>query len=95
MKYTLLSVNDANAIYSIIAKYTDTKALPGRAVNLIDRLCTDTGGDVREIALKLKSLEVCFACLNEGEGDCCAALLANRLGRRLSRLIDRADERNR
>lgn len=53
----------------------------------------DTGGDFLEIADALKRMEFCPACRIESQERSCAVIDAQKLGRRLKRLIDRADQR--
>jgi hypothetical protein len=55
-----------------------------------DRLAADAGGDMREIADQLKALDICGACWVEGQSASCYSLQAQKLGRRLARLIERA-----
>lgn len=54
----------------------------------------DTGGDFLEIADSLKQMTVCAACNIEAQARFCVAIYAQKLGRRLKRLIDRANERS-
>lgn len=54
------------------------------------RLAEDAGGDFEDIAAQLKNLPICAACSIEGQAGNCVALAANKLGRRLQRLIERA-----
>lgn len=92
-KYLLLSVEDALLLYGAILGLSMTQGgLPkGRITRIAERLRDDSGGDLRDIAARLKKLEICGACSIEGQASYCASLFANKLGRRLARLIERAD----
>lgn len=58
--------------------------------HVLERLRTDTGGDLEEIASLLKKTEICPACLLESQERSCCSLETQKIGRRLSRLIERA-----
>ena len=81
MKYLLITTDDAQ----IIAKHLPEGQLK-------ERLETDAGGDFEEISEKLRKLDFCFACGIEGQEHDCESLVANKLGRRLRRLIWRAQD---
>lgn len=81
MKYLLITVDDARAIAPHLPE--------GR---LKQRLTKDTGGDFNDIVHRLKKLPTCMACDIEGQQHDCFSLVANKIGRRLKRLVTRADE---
>jgi hypothetical protein len=85
MKYLLLTVEDAQALAA--SPETNIDLQISASVN------ADTGGDFADIANQLKKLEICCACSHESMSALCVAPLAQKLGRRLQRLIDRADNR--
>lgn len=83
MNYLLLSVDDAREI------------VQGSAIGMrkiLDRLKKDTGGDLITIATVLKNMPVCAACRMEGVACYCYSLDAQKIGRRLYRLIERANK---
>jgi hypothetical protein len=85
-RHLVITAADAARLAAALAGATDPDL---RRIG--DRLAVDTGGDMREIAGLLKHLEVCAACNIEGQARSCNSLEAQRIGRRLSRLIDRAE----
>lgn len=86
MKHLLITAADAARIASALQHATDTEL---RRIG--DRLATDTGGDLEDIADNLKRLTLCAACVLEGQQAHCSALNAQKIGRRLTRLIGRAE----
>ena len=58
---------------------------------LLDRIEQETGGDFVDIATRLKKTPICAACEHECQAHSCQSLVTNQLGRRLSRLIERAN----
>jgi hypothetical protein len=84
-RYVLLTVKDARSL--AFAEDTENDRRVAASVN------ADTGGDVQGIANMLKGIAVCPACSHEGMAGTCNAVDAQKLGRRLQRLIDRADDR--
>jgi hypothetical protein len=84
-RYMLLSVDDAREL----AKSPET-AIDRQ---IADSVNADTGGDFQEIADLLKAIPICTACNHEGMASNCNALDARKLGRRLARLIERANAR--
>lgn len=55
-----------------------------------DRLNTESGADVEEIVRHLKDLAFCPACRIEAQERHCSVLEAQKQGRRLRRLLERA-----
>lgn len=85
MKYLLISHEDAETLAKILESHRGADAK-----RLRERFKVDTGGDFEEIAMLLKKQEICAACNIEGQASHCMSLDAQKLGRRLQRLIDRA-----
>ena len=79
-KYIILSVEDVKYI---------TNFLPEGIIKA--KFKQETGADIREIAYNLKHTPICGACRIECQQHNCESLNAQKLGRRLQRLIDRAD----
>lgn len=91
MKYLLLSRSDADILSGMLihALKGDVEGT-GRMGQIAKRMRDDTGGDFEEIAALLKKQDLCGACVIEGMESHCASLDAQKLGRRLQRLIERA-----
>ena len=88
MRYLLISADDANAI---AAHLDDLEQPISRHMATIKaRLEIEDGGDFEEIVRELKKLEQCAAGVIEGVG-CGAAFKAQKIGRRLDRLLERAE----
>lgn len=85
-KYALLNISDVRLIVEAL-KETDNERLQ----SVRSRLASETGGDFQEIADRLKTLHTCPACSIEGQEHSCVRIAANFQGRRLKRLIDRAN----
>jgi len=85
-RYLILRVEDAHKL----ARSPET----GDDIVIAENVLADTGGDIAEIADLLKGLEICCACSNESQQRSCSSPTANKLGRRLRRLLDRADARS-
>ena len=79
-KYIIMRLSDAKAIADHLP--------PGK---IKDRIESETGAEVKEIAEKLKKSDFCSACVIEGQQHNCEALATRKLGRRLLRLVGRAD----
>lgn len=85
-RYVILELNDAKAL-----ALNASAAFDEQVTRIIDRIETETGADIEDIVAQLKGLEVCAACAIESQEQYCVCWRANKLGRRLSRLIDRAN----
>lgn len=83
--YLIISVDDAR----LIAESLPISYEP-RLQAIRDRLCQDTGADIEEMASRLKQIPVCQACSIEGQKEHCEVVFAQKQGRRLWRLIERA-----
>ena len=80
VRYIILRLDDAKAL-------AQGQAAPG----VLARIREETGGDMEEIASLLMGLRFCHACVVECQQQYCESLSANQLGRRLRRLIERAN----
>jgi hypothetical protein len=84
VKYLLISTEDAETILrNLTVSDPDSERIAAR-------LREDTGGDFEEIAEKLKGYGACWACVVEGQQRDCIHIPVNALGRRLVRLVARA-----
>lgn len=88
MKYLLVSVEDARWLVQAASGFAGTGP-DGRDV--LGRMRTDEGGDVEKIVRDLKGMGVCAPCVVEGQASHCEVLEAQALGRRLDRLLERAE----
>lgn len=95
-RYIVLTLDDAHAIATVL-----TLARRGDPIDasekdratlrrIEDRLTHETGADMQEIVDTLVTLRICAACEHEGRALFCASLDAQKLGRRLRRLLERA-----
>lgn len=67
------------------------KALAPRVQLFVERVEVETGADLQDIVGQLKAAEPCHACVVEAQLRSCVCWRSNKLGRRLARLIERAD----
>lgn len=58
---------------------------------LLKRIDNESGADIKDIVDQLKHMDICPACAIEGQQHSCSAHDARKLGRRLKRLLDRAE----
>lgn len=83
-RYLVITVEDAKQILEAL------RGAPIDTGGIRERLARDTGADVEEIVSDLKGLSLCHACVFEGQETYCSSLLAQKTGRRLGRLLERA-----
>jgi hypothetical protein len=95
-RYVIVTLEDAK---HIAAALTWTRLVHTIAVNtdalriierIIDRFRREEGADIEDIVARLKGAGVCAACEIEGQAAHCTALEAQKQGRRLRRLLERA-----
>lgn len=88
-RYVIVRLSDAK----ILARCASAFALllPADTRRTAQRLLDETGADMRDIVEQLRNMPFCAACRHEGQEHSCNALHTNRLGRRLRRLVERAD----
>ena len=86
LRYVILALDDAKAL-----ALNASAAFDERVARVIARIEAETGADVEEIVDQLKGLDVCAACAIEGQERYCVCWQGNKLGRRLARLVDRAN----
>lgn len=60
-------------------------------MSLLNRIDNESGADIKGIVDQLKHMDICPACVIEGQQHSCSVLEAQKLGRRLKRLLDRAE----
>ena len=90
-KYMLLSIEDARWLADAVPRgpwFKPAKRYKTR--DLVGRLRTEEGGDFEAIVAQLKGAEPCAACSIEGQLAYCANLEMHKIGRRLDRLVERA-----
>lgn len=85
-RYVIMELEDAKALASNASAGFDD-----RVQRVIDRIEAETGADIEDIVAQLKGIEPCHACVVESQERYCVCWGANKLGRRLSRLVDRAN----
>jgi len=103
-KYILVKLSDAKLLRQVLDEevlnydgpyayvFSDLKhRLNSELKLLLDRIEQETGGDFVGIATQLKKMPICGACDFECQGHTCQSLVTNKFGRRLSRLIERAN----
>lgn len=102
-KYILIKLSDAKLIAQLIRKEIIEKESPYRYVytdivrqiapleTILERFEKEEGADIVDIVKRLKGLSYCHACVVEGQQHSCVSPYANKIGRRLKRLVDRAN----
>jgi hypothetical protein len=98
-RYVVVTLEDAHTIASALSRTgahrgglrdqigEDESARLGR---IYDRLVVESGADMQEIVDTVASLPVCAACCIEGQEQSCQVWPAQKQGRRLRRLLERA-----
>ena len=88
-RYIIITLDDAKVIAQYMRQF---QPAPYEVTHkrILDRFDQETGADIEEIVGLLKGMETCAACNIEGQAASCCALEAQKLGRRLKRLLDRA-----
>lgn len=93
-KYILISVEDARWLAGAVDGCAGRGPwIPGTTSDrrdIVGRLETEEGGDFEAIVAQLKGAEPCAACSIEGQLAYCANLEMHKIGRRLDRLVERA-----
>lgn len=84
-RYIIVELSDAKALADAARANTGQRLDP-----VINRIDAETGGDIEEIVAEMKSLPICHACVVEGQEHSCWVPYAQKLGRRLRRLVERA-----
>ncbi|MEX3764499.1 hypothetical protein [Paraburkholderia phenoliruptrix] len=87
-RYIIMELDDAKQL-----ALNASAGFDERVARTIDRINAETGADMEDIVAQLKGIDTCHACLVEGQEAYCVCWEANKLGRRLSRLVDRANGR--
>lgn len=88
-RYVILELSDAKALASQARSLAEGHA--SSVDPILERIEAETGADIEDIVAQLKGLDFCHACVVEGQQQYCECLTAHKLGRRLSRLVDRAN----
>lgn len=93
-KYMIVSLPQAKALLDAVKngwgeEFSAERAQYARA--LLERIENETGADIEEIVSDLKGLNTCHACVVEGQESYCCSINAKKIGRRLNRLVERAN----
>ncbi len=84
-KYIVITLEDAK---NLVVALDDAES--PAIVKLVERFAAETGADMQEIVDLLKGQRLCPACVIEGQERTCQSIGAQKLGRRLNRLLERA-----
>jgi hypothetical protein len=87
IQYVIVRLDDVQALL----KHSNPLVTDPALTIVIDRLKKETGGDIQNIVDELKATHICGACVIQSQEQNCSSLYTNHLGRRLSRLLDRAN----
>jgi hypothetical protein len=102
-KYIIVNLEQAKLLAKIIKEeiieddgaysyvFCDAKYRLREVSGLLNRIEQETGADLNDIAGQLKNMRICPACSGEGQEHSCSSLVARTLGRRLKRVLKRAD----
>jgi hypothetical protein len=102
-KYVVVKLSELKKLEEIIRRgifestssysyaFSDVKHELKSVEPLFKRIRDEEGADIADIVAQLKGLNICPACEHEGQQHSCQSLGANKLGRRLKRLLDRAE----
>lgn len=85
-RYILVELADAK----LLAQYAAATLDPA-LIRVVNRIGLETGADLPDIARQLMDTRTCMACDIEGQARWCCSIHTRKLGRRLRRLIERAD----
>lgn len=83
-RHIVITLADAKRIADALRGNAEMSAI-------VERFAVETGADMRELVHELTHLGKCQACIIEGQERDCVSIPAAKLGRRLRRLLDRAD----
>lgn len=89
-KYIIIKLSEAKLIYNILNKLPKSE-LENIPPELLERFNSETGADIEDIANQLKTMPICPACRIESQEWSCNSLDTQALGRRLYRLLQRAN----
>ncbi len=90
-RYIILTLDDAKLLELSARGGAWSTEHAAQMALILDRIGDETGADITDIVDQLKQLPTCMACRIEGQERSCNCLHAQKLGRRLSRLVDRAN----
>lgn len=85
-KYIIITLSDMKLILAEIGSSENI-----HLSRIKSRFESETGADILDIATLLKRTDVCAACSIEGQAHNCKSLISRKLGRRLYRLLLRAN----
>ncbi len=98
-RYVLVTLEDAHLIAAALAQTGAHRGglrdeagedNSGKLAAIYDRLVRENGADMHEIIDAFRTMPFCHACRVEGQEESCNVLAAQKLGRRLRRLLERA-----
>jgi len=87
IKYVIVRLDDIHGLLKLCNTRTDSAHMK----SVIDRLKNETGGDIQNVVDEMKATGICHVCMTECQEHNCTSIYTNHLGRRLSRLLDRAN----
>ena len=85
-RYIIMELGDAKQL-----ALNASAGFDERIAHVIERINAEVGADIEDIVAQLKGIKPCHACVVEGQQEHCCCRQENKLGRRLRRLIARAD----
>lgn len=88
-RYVVLTLGDARIVANLHAP-GEGGGTQGEVARVLSRLRTETGADMEDIVRQFRTMKPCHACVVEGQERDCNVLDAQKLGRRLRRLLERA-----
>lgn len=91
MKYVILKLDEIKQLYNTLTEFVPRKKLKNLPDGLLERFNDETGADIEEIARELKNMDICCPCKHEGQESMCKSIHTRKLGRRLYRLLERAN----
>ncbi|EON14855.1 hypothetical protein [Pandoraea sp. SD6-2] len=85
-RYIIMELEDAKQL-----ALNASAGFDERVAQTMERIESETGADIEDIVEQLKAIEPCEACVIESQQQYCVCWHANKLGRRLRRLVERAN----
>ncbi len=88
-RHIIVTLDDAKIIARVL-KASRLGPDSGAVVRIVQRFESEEGADLVDMVEVLKKVPICAACEGEGQAEYCSSLDAQKQGRRLRRLLDRA-----
>lgn len=93
-QYIIMRLEDAKLLARIATLSECLTGISPELKTILDRIKEETGANIGEIVYLMKHQNTCPACNFEGQQHSCVNIETKALGRRLSRLVDRAEGRH-